>query len=77
MRIQLQHWLVIVDIRHQTSECHYTASEDRGQKGGCGPAAVIGQKISPSSLHKAPGLVCLVCLVNSLWEHSGMSSLIQ
>ena len=72
MRIQLQHWLVIVDIRHQNAITQ--RAEDRGQKGGCGPAAVIGQKISPSSLHKAPGLVCLV---NSLWEHSGMSSLIQ
>ena len=60
--------LVIVDIRHQNAITQ--RAEDRGQKGGCGPAAVIGQKISPSSLHKAPGLVCLV---NSLWEHSGMS----
>ena len=63
--------LVIVDIRHQNAITQ--RAEDRGQKGGCGPAAVIGQKISPSSLHKAPGLVFLVCLVNSLWEHSGMS----
>ena len=60
--------LVIVDIRHQNAIT--LRAEDRGQKGGCGPAAVIGQKISPSSLHKAPGLVGLVCLVNSLWEHS-------
>ena len=60
--------LVIVDIRHQNAITQ--RAEDRGQKGGCGPAAVIGQKISPTSLHKAPGLVCLV---NSLWEHSGMS----
>ena len=51
--------------------------EVRGQKGGCGLAAVIGQKISPSSLHQPPASLCLVCLVNSLREHSGISSLIQ
>ena len=71
-----QHWPVIVDMRHQNA---ITLRDGAGNKkvGVAWPLSSARRSAHHHyTIHQPPASLCLVCLVNSLREHSGISSLI-